>query len=64
MYALMERVLKGDAKAEFKAKADNMRTKTVDHFEQVMNSMTAHVFPTYAYRDQKRYLSRYCHRQL
>ena len=59
MYAFMERVLKGDAKAEFDAKANAAGTRTVEHFEQVMNQMTAHVFPTYAYRDQKRYLARY-----
>ena len=35
MYAFMDRVLKGDAKAEFVAKADAMGSKTVDHFEQV-----------------------------
>ena len=59
MYAFMDRVLKGDAKAEFTVKANAEGTKTVEHFEIVMNKMTAHVFPTYAYRDQKRYLTRY-----
>ena len=59
MYAFMERVLKGDAKAEFIVKANAEGTKTVEHFEVVMNKMTTHVFPTFAYRDQKRYLTRY-----
>ena len=59
MYAFMDRVLTGDAKAEFDAKADAQGNKSVANFEIVMNKMTAHVFPIYAYRDQKRYLARY-----
>ena len=59
MYAFMDRVHKGDAKAEFDVKADAEGNKSVANFEIVMNKMTAHVFPTYAYRDQKRYQGRY-----
>ena len=59
MYAFMDRVLKGDAKAEFEVKAEAEGNKSVANFEIVMNKMTAHVFPTYAYRDQKRYQGRY-----
>ena len=59
MYQLVQRVLQGDAKAEFDRQADNAGNQTVANFQSVMTAMTVHVFPRYAYRDQKRYLQRY-----
>ena len=59
IYDCMERVLKGDAKAEFLQQANLVGTRTVANFTTVMATMTVHVFPTYAYRDQRRYMQRY-----
>ena len=51
MYKCMERVLKGDAKAEFLQQANLVGSRTVANFTTVMVTMTVHVFPTYAYCD-------------
>ena len=59
MYQLVQRVLQGDAKAEFNRHVDNTGNQTVANFQSVMTAMTVHVFPRYAYRDQKRYQQRY-----
>ena len=59
MYDCMERVLKGDAKAEFLQQANLVGSRTVANFTTVMATMTVHVFLTYAYRDQRRYMQRY-----
>ena len=53
MYECMERVLTGDAKAEFLQQANLAGARTVANFTTVMNTMTAHIFPTYANRDQR-----------
>ena len=49
MYKCMERVLKGDAKAEFLQQANLVGSCTVANFTTVMATMTVHAFPTYAY---------------
>ena len=59
MYKCMEMVLKGDAKAEFLQKAYLVDSQRVANFITVMATMTVHIFPTYAYRDQRRYMQRY-----
>ena len=41
----MERFLIGDAKAEFRQKANLAGSYTVANFTIVMNKMTAHIFP-------------------
>ena len=64
MYECMERVLKGDAKAEFLQQANLVGSCTVANFTTVMATMTVHVFPTYAYRDQRRYMQRYLKKPL
>ena len=46
MYKCMERLLKGDAKAEFLQKANSVGSSTVAYFSTVMTTMTVHVFPT------------------
>ena len=56
MYKCMERVLKGDAKAEFLQKANLVGSHTVANCTMVMATMTVHVFPTYAYCDQRGYI--------
>ena len=53
MYECMERMLKGDAKAEFLQKANLLGCHTVATFIVVMATMTVHVFPSYAYCDAK-----------
>ena len=59
MYQLVQRVLQGDAKAEFDKQARDAGNETAANFRAVMTAMTVHVFPRFAYRDQKRYLQRY-----
>ena len=59
MYDYMERVLKGDAKAEFLQQANLVGSHTVANFTTVMATMTVHIFPTYAYCDQRQYMQRY-----
>ena len=59
MYKCMERVLKGDAKAEFTQQANLVGSCTVGNFTTVMATMTVHIFPVLAYQDQKRYMYRY-----
>ena len=55
----MEKMQKGDAKAEFLQKANFVGSRTVANFTTVMATMTVHVFPTCAYCDQRQYLQRY-----
>ena len=52
----VERVLKSDAKAERLQQANLGGSCTVANFTTVMATLTVHVFPTYAYRDQRRYM--------
>ena len=59
MYECMEKVLKGDAKAEFLQQANLVGSGTVANFIKVMATMTVHIFPTYAYCHQRRYTQRY-----
>ena len=47
MYELMERLLTGDAKDEFRQQANLAGTHTVANFTTVMNQMSVHIFPTY-----------------
>ena len=55
----MERVLKGDAKAEFTQQANIVGSCTVGNFTTVMTTMTVHIFPVLTYQDQKWYMCRY-----
>ena len=59
MYKCMEWVLKGEAKAKFLQQANSVGTCTVANFSTVMATMTVHVFSTYAYCYQRRYMQRY-----
>ena len=59
MYKWMERVLKGDAKADFTQKANLVGSCTVGNFTTVMATMIVHIFPVLAYQDQKQYMYRY-----
>ena len=59
MYKCMERVLKGDAKAEFTQQVNLVGSCTVGNFTTVMATMTMHIFPVLAYQDQKWYMYRY-----
>ena len=59
MYECIERVLTGDAKAGFCQQANLAGTHTVAKSTTVMNTMTAHIFPTYANHNQRQYMQRY-----
>ena len=59
LYECMERVLTGDVIAEFWQQANLAGTHTASYFTTMMNKMTAHIFPTYSYRDQMQYIQRY-----
>ena len=59
MYKCMERLLSGDAKAKFRQHANLAGNHTVANFITVMEKMTAHIFPTYANRNQRQYMQRY-----
>ena len=52
----MERALKYDAKAEYLQKSYLIGSHTVANSTSVMATMTVHIFPTYAYGDQRRYM--------
>ena len=54
-----EKVLTGDAKAEFCQQNNLAGHYTVANFTTVMNKMTAHIFLTKANRDQRQYMQRY-----
>ena len=56
IYECMESVLKGDTKAEFLQQANLVGNFTVANFTTVMATMTVHVFPTYAYCDERQYM--------
>ena len=49
----------GNAKAEFISRATAGGNYTVEHCAIVMANIMKHLFPAFAYRDQKRYLSWY-----
>ena len=55
----MQRVLKGDAKAEFTQQANLVESCTVGNFTTLMATMTLHIFSVLAYQDQKQYIYRY-----
>ena len=56
IYKWMEMVLKGDVKAEFTQQVNLVGSCAVANFTK---TMTIHVFPTYTYCDQRRYIQRY-----
>ena len=58
-YTFAERLLTGDAKATFNQAAMDIGILTVDNFNKVLLEMTKHAFPAFAFREQKRYLSRH-----
>ena len=55
----VERVRKGDTKAEFLQQDKSVGSCTVANFTSGMVTMTVHVFPTYTYCDQGQYMQRY-----
>ena len=59
IYECMERVPKGDAKAEFLQQANLVGSCSVGNFTSVMATMTVHIYPTYAYCDQRLCMQRY-----
>ena len=59
MYKRMERLLKGDTKAQFIPQANLVDRHTAVNFTTVKATMAAHIFPTYAYCDQRQYMQSY-----
>ena len=55
----MERELKGHSKAEFLQQTNPVGSQTIANFTILMTAMIVHVFPTYNYCDQRRYMQRY-----
>ena len=55
----MEWVLKGDAEAEFLQNANLVGSCVLANFTKVMATMALHVFPTYAYHDQRQYMQKF-----
>ena len=49
----------GDTKAEFHQNANLVGSRTVANFTTVMETMTVHVFPIYAYCNQRQFMQRY-----
>ena len=58
MYECIERVLKGDTKVKFTQQAILVGSRTVSNFTTVVATMTVHIFPVLAYKDQKLYIYR------
>jgi hypothetical protein len=58
-YAIMRRLLQGDALAAFDRAAANQGTETRDHLEAVIRDLKTHVFPRRALANQKRYMRRF-----
>ena len=58
-YAIVRRLLQGDALAAFNRAATQHGTETVEHFELSVNSLKQHVFPRKALNNQKRYMRRF-----
>ena len=56
IYEFMERLLIGDAKAEFRQQANLSEHHTVANFTIVMNQISVHIFHTYTNRDQRQYI--------
>ena len=51
IYKYMEKILKGDAKAEFTQQAKLIGSCTVENFNFVMAIVTVHIFPLLVYQD-------------
>ena len=54
-----ELLLTGDAKATFNQSTQVIGIRTFVNFNKVLAEMTKHVFPAYAFCEQKRYLHRH-----
>ena len=58
-FALARRILQGDALSAFETAAATHNAETVDTCLESLQSVTAHVFPTDALTQQKRYMRRF-----
>ena len=59
IYKCMERMLKGDVKAEFLQQANLVGSCTVTNVTMVMATMTVNISPTYTYCDQRQCMQMY-----
>lgn len=58
-YAMMRRILDGDALAAFNQAAQALGNETNEHFGQCVERLTSHVFPNRSLAIQRRYMRRY-----
>lgn len=58
-FAMIRRILDGDALAKFDEKAAEFGTETVANCQVCLNEVTRHVFPQRALQYQRRYMRRY-----
>ena len=58
-YLVAKNLLQGDALARFENAATARGNETVTNFSQVLDDVTAHVFPARALQTQKRFMRRY-----
>ena len=58
-YTFTERLLTSDAKANCNQAAVDIGMRTIDNFNKVLLEMTKHTFAAYAFREEKRYLSKH-----
>ena len=58
-YAIIRRLLTGDALSAFNLAATAAGNKTVDHFKAAVRGLISHVFPARALVLQKQYMRRY-----
>ena len=58
-YNLTRKLLDGDALMVFNVKATQIGSETNAHYEEVMDALTAHVFPIKALQTQKRFMRRF-----
>ncbi len=63
-YAIMRRLLTGDALLAFNLAANAAGNKTVDHFKLAMRGLVSHVFPARALQLQKQYMRRFLRKPL
>lgn len=63
-YALIRRLLIGDALTAFNSKAMAAGTETIDHFKIAIQGLISHVFPNRALLLQKQYMRRYLRKPL
>ena len=58
-YAMTRRILEGSSLAKFEDSMTQRGTKTLEHFDEVLDDMGSYVFPRRALQMEKRYMRHY-----